>query len=42
MDETPLVTGPVFVVHEVLGALKLQVGAPVGASEPFVPVIVAV
>ena len=42
MDESPLVTGPLVVVQEVLGPTKVHVGAPLGATEPETPVIVAV
>ena len=41
-DDVPLVTGPVLVVHEVVEPVSVQVGAPVGVSEPVTPVTVAV
>ena len=40
--ELPLVTGPVLVVHEVVEPVSVQVGAPVGVSEPVTPVTVVV
>ena len=42
MEETLLVTGPVVEVHDVLGPDSIQAGAPVGARDPPVPVMVAV
>ena len=42
MDETELVIGPVVEEHDVLAPVRLHVGAPVGATEPVAPVIVAV
>ena len=42
MDETELVIGPVVEEHEVLAPVMLHKGAPVGATEPADPVIVAV
>ena len=42
--ETPLVTGPLLDVQAVMLPLgsRIQVGVPVGGSEPVAPVIVAV
>jgi hypothetical protein len=42
MEEKPAVTGPVVALHELLAPVRLNVGNPVGASDPVLPVIVAV
>ena len=42
VEVIPLITGPEMELQEVLGPLSVQVGTPVGATEPVVPVIVAV
>lgn len=39
---TPLTAGPVEVMQVVLGPVKINVGAFVGAREPVTPVTVAV
>ena len=42
VEVVPFVTGPEMELHEVLGPVSVQVGVPVGARAPLVPVIVAV
>jgi hypothetical protein len=42
IEETPLITGPLVERQVALGPVRIQFGAPVGAIDPAVPVIVAV
>ena len=42
VEVIPFVTGPEMELQEVLGPVSVQVGTPVGATDPVVPAMVAV
>jgi hypothetical protein len=42
MEVIPEVTGPVFVAQDPTAPVTVQIGTPVGANDPMIPVMVAV